>query len=93
MIKHVSIVISGKVQKVGFRFAAVDKALELGITGIVQNYRNDKVQIEAEGEVETLKDFLRWCKIGPEGAKVSKLDYKSTEELVNYPDFRAEWFT
>lgn len=91
MIKHVSITIHGKVQKVGFRFAAIEQALELGLTGIVKNYDNNQVHIEVEGEVDQLKKFLRWCHIGPKGAKVDKVDYQSSEELQKYESFSAEF--
>jgi acylphosphatase len=91
MIKHVSITVIGNVQKVGFRFAAIDQALELGLTGLVKNYDDNKVQIEAEGEVDQLKLFLRWCHIGPKGAQVDKVEYESTEELQKYESFNAEY--
>ncbi|MDQ3018396.1 MAG: acylphosphatase [bacterium] len=90
MIKHVSITIKGKVQGVGFRFCTIEKALELGLTGIVKNYSKDEVHIEVEGEVEKLQPFLKWCHRGPEGATIEKVDFASTEELQNYPDFSAE---
>ncbi len=90
MVKHVSITIHGKVQGVGFRFSAIEKAIELGLTGEIKNYEKDKVQIEVEGEVELLKQFLGWCHRGPQGAKVEKVDYASTEELQKYEKFIAE---
>lgn len=93
MKKHVAITVYGKVQKVGFRYSAVEKALEWNLTGIVRNYENDKLQIEVEGEVEDLQKFLKWCHRGPEGAKIQKVDYKSSEELQNYETFQAEWFS
>ena len=37
MKKHVNITITGNVQKVGFRFAAIDKAIELELVGLVKN--------------------------------------------------------
>lgn len=86
MIKHLDIEISGKVQKVGFRFSAIELALELGLVGTVQN-REGKVVIKAEGEVDKLKVFLKWCHEGPQGARVDKVDYKSSEELVGYKNF------
>jgi acylphosphatase len=90
MKKHVSITIHGKVQKVGFRFAAIEQAIEFDLTGIVKNYGQDEVQIEVEGELDALKQFLRWCHIGPKGAQVEKVDYASSEELQNYENFSAE---
>ena len=91
MTKHVDITVHGKVQKVGFRYAAIEQALELGLTGIVKNYEQDQVQIEVEGEIEQLKLFLRWCHIGPKGAKVDKVDYQSVEALKKFEIFSAEY--
>ena len=91
MQKHVNITIHGNVQRVGFRFAAIEQALELGLTGIVKNYEDNKVIIEVEGEIDPLKHFLRWCHIGPKGAKVDKVDYESSEELQKYETFSAEY--
>jgi acylphosphatase len=91
MQKHVNITITGNVQKVGFRFAAIEQALELGLTGIVKNYKDNQVQIEVEGEIDLLKQFLRWCHIGPKGSRVDKVDYESLEELQKYETFSAEY--
>ncbi len=88
--KHVSITIHGKVQGVGFRFAAIDKALELDLTGVVKNYEKDKVQIEVEGPVDNLQPFLKWCHVGPKGSQIDKVDYSSSEELQKYEKFTAE---
>ncbi len=90
MNKHVNITIHGKVQKVGFRFAAIEQAIDLELTGLVKNYEDNKVVIEVEGEVDQLKRFLQWCHVGPKGAKVDKVDYESTENLQNYEKFTAE---
>ena len=90
MQKHVSITISGKVQGVGFRYCTIDKALELGIKGIVKNYEQNKVMIEAEGDVDALQSFMKWCRQGPQGAQVDNFDYQSTDDLQKYEDFTAE---
>jgi acylphosphatase len=91
MIKHVNITVTGNVQKVGFRFAAIEQALELGLVGHIKNYEDNQVKIEVEGEVDQLKLFLRWCHIGPKGAVVDKVDYESIEELQKYETFTAEY--
>lgn len=91
MKKHVSITVNGKVQKVGFRFSAIEKALEWELVGEIKNYENDKVQIEVEGEMENLQKFLKWCHVGPQGAEIEKVDFTSTEELQNYETFKGEW--
>ncbi len=90
MKKHVSITVHGQVQGVGFRFAAIEKALENELTGEIKNYEQDKVQIEVEGEVDNIQPFLKWCHVGPKGAVVEKVDFVSTEELQKYETFTAE---
>ncbi len=88
--KHVTIAITGRVQGVGFRFCTIEKALELGLTGIVKNYEKNQVHIEVEGPVDKLQPFLKWCHRGPEGSKIDNVEYQSTEELQDYEQFTAE---
>lgn len=90
MVKHLTVTITGKVQNIGFRFSALDEALELGLVGFVRNQGKNQVYIEAEGEVDKLKAFLKWCHMGPQGAKIDKVDYASTEELKNFEGFQYE---
>lgn len=61
-------------QGVWFRASARQKARELGITGIVKNLPDGRVNVEAEGEDEQLKAFTDWCKKGPELARVDKIE-------------------
>lgn len=91
MIKHVDITITGKVQGVGFRYSALDEALELGLKGFVKNQNRNQIYIEVEGEVDILKQYLRWCHEGPKGSKIDKVDYASTEELKNFEEFKIEF--
>ena len=58
---------------------------------MIKNYEDNKVQIEVEGELDNLQKFLKWCHVGPENAKVEKVDYTSSENLENYETFQAEW--
>lgn len=85
MIKSIKINIYGKVQDVGFRYCALQKANELGITGFVKNRSDGSVYIEADGETDILKKFILWCKQGPNRSRVDDIkvvdipfnDYKS----------------
>ncbi|MFH1269861.1 MAG: acylphosphatase [Candidatus Omnitrophota bacterium] len=58
MKKQLHVYYSGRVQGVGFRFTAEKIAREMGVTGWVKNMRDGRVEITAEAEEETLKDFL-----------------------------------
>lgn len=49
---------SGSVQGVGFRFTAERLARRFPVTGFVRNLANGKVELVAEGEEQTLQEFL-----------------------------------
>jgi acylphosphatase len=86
MKRHLSILVSGRVQGVFFRASAKSKAEEFGITGFVQNLPDGKVYIEAEGTDETLDRFKAWCAEGPPRAQVEQVEIKEGE-LQNYNSF------
>ena len=75
----------GLVQGVWFRRSTMEKAIELGLSGIVRNEKDGSVYIEAEGAEDNLKIFSEWCKKGPSGAKVIKL----IEEEIPFKKYSA----
>jgi len=68
------IIVEGKVQGVGFRYSALKKAHELGITGFVKNREDGTVYFEIEGEPEYLDQFTEWCQRGPAWSMVEKIN-------------------
>ena len=52
-----TVFVSGKVQEVGYRARIVDIANALGLKGMVENQKDGRVKIIAEGEDEKLKWF------------------------------------
>lgn len=88
MIKHYNITISGKVQGVWFRKSAQKEASKWGIKGFVMNGNDGTVYIEAEGEEKALDLFAKWCRQGPERARVTDLVIKEGE-LQNFKDFEV----
>lgn len=68
--RQVYIIISGRVQGVGFRYYALHKAQEQTITGWVKNTPDGKVEIEASGEPHNLNIFIDWMRIGPARAVI-----------------------
>lgn len=88
MIKNFHIIVSGKVQGVGYRLSALKQASIFNITGYVKNnYCDGSVIIEAEGEVANLEDFISWCKKGPSMARVQSLSVQEIQ-LKGYTEFQ-----
>ncbi|MEY8203496.1 MAG: acylphosphatase [Bermanella sp.] len=65
--------VSGKVQGVYFRASTAKKAQKLNLCGWVQNLPDDRVEILAQGEAESLRQLLLWCQKGPVLARVSEI--------------------
>ena len=57
-MKTIEILISGRVQKVGFRACARKIAMDLNVTGTVMNLSDGKVQIFATAEPMVLEKFI-----------------------------------
>jgi acylphosphatase len=68
------IVVSGRVQGVGFRFFARSAAVREGLHGWVRNLPDGRVEISAEGEAEALDRFEHKLRHGPPGARVEDLE-------------------
>jgi acylphosphatase len=86
MIKHVKIIVKGKVQGVSFRVATKAVADQLGVKGIIKNEETGEVYIEAEGDPVSLSLFMDWCHEGPEQAMVEALESMEAD-LKNYRNF------
>jgi len=88
MIKHLDIIVKGKVQGVYYRASTKAVADQLGVKGYVKNQPNGDVFIEAEADPLTLGMFLEWCDEGPQDANVTSVE--SIEgELKNYRNFEV----
>jgi len=80
--------VSGKVQGVFFRASTKDQADQLRVKGFVRNEPNGDVYIEAEGEDDSLKLFLEWCKRGPSRAHVGNIDVEEAD-FKNFLSFEV----
>lgn len=74
MRKRMSLRVVGSVQGVFFRMSAKEVADRLGIAGFARNDDDGSVRIEAHGEEEALREFVAWCRRGPELARVHACD-------------------
>jgi acylphosphatase len=72
--RRVHVLVSGRVQGVWFRAQARDRASALGVGGFARNLADGRVEIEAQGEPERVDAFLAWCREGPPGARVERVE-------------------
>lgn len=81
--------IHGRVQGVGYRATAAEKAMELGVTGWVRNLDNGVVELQAEGTPEQLDRLLLWCRKGPRLARVHEVDIWRSAATGEFHGFRV----
>lgn len=87
-MKHLNIIIRGKVQGVFFRATTKAVADQLGVKGFVKNRKDGSVYIEAEGDNFSIDSMLEWCHEGPQKAIVEKVEV-AEGELKNYANFEV----
>jgi acylphosphatase len=81
------LVISGRVQGVGFRYSAQRQANSLGIHGWVRNRSDGSVEAVIEGSHDAVRSFVSWARAGPSGASVDWIE-TSEEALHGEAGFR-----
>ena len=72
------LIVHGRVQGVGFRWAIARAAESRGVAGWAQNRADGTVEAVLEGEPEAVESVVRICSEGPRGAHVDRVDV--TEE-------------
>ena len=87
-MKRISIIAKGKVHCVFFRANTEEKAKAIGLTGFVRNEPDGTVYIEAQGTPEKLDELVKWCKRGPERARVDEISLEEIP-LVEGSGFRV----
>ena len=84
---RISIIISGRVQGVFFRYKTKHEAEKLGLTGWVRNNGDGSVEILAEGDKDKLEELVKWCKEGPRSAQVKNVEVKWLLYLEEFKKF------
>lgn len=84
-MKTFKVIISGKVQKVGYRSLALKRAKEYHLLGWVKNLPTGEVEMMLQGDETKIEAMLRWCNKGPETARVEKIDF---EEIGTFEEFK-----
>jgi len=84
------LIVSGRVQGVGFRYFTKDTAAREGVTGWVRNRSDGGVEAHVEGEREAVDRVERTIRRGPRGARVINVDVEADEPGGTYASFTIE---
>ncbi len=87
MKKSASIIVSGIVQGVGFRWFVEREANKLQLCGWVKNLSNGNVAIEVEGDDALIRELIRTVKIGNRSSHVTGVEVEWGEFRGNYSSF------
>ncbi len=87
--KRVQVIITGRVQGVGFRGSCQHAAVALGLTGWVRNRWDGSVEALFEGPEAKVDAMLMWCYQGPPMADVMSVEIMIPAEAPPEPGFRV----
>ena len=84
------VVVSGRVQGVGFRAATRAKAEACGVAGWVRNRPDGSVAAAFEGDAEAVALLVEFCRSGPRLARVEGVELREepAEGLARF-EFRS----
>lgn len=88
MKKRARIIISGRVQGVGFRSFVQLQAQKLGVCGWVKNNQEGTVEAVLEGEQEAIEHIITACKDGSMSANVEHINTKEEAYTGEFNEFR-----
>ncbi|MGI9606534.1 MAG: acylphosphatase [Acidimicrobiales bacterium] len=78
-MRRARVIVSGRVQGVGFRWSCRREAERAGVTGWVRNLHDGRVEAAFEGDDAAVEQMLSWCRLGPTGAVVVQVDVEAEE--------------
>jgi len=90
-IKTYNVLISGRVQGVGFRYFAVSIAEKYDVKGFVKNIPGGRVEIVCQGEEEELQSFLSEVKKGPAFSVITDTATEEIPEIKKYNTFEIKY--
>lgn len=79
MNKHLDIFIEGNLEKADFNFYSQSAAIRFGVNAIYKNGDSRHVEIEVEGDAESVEAYAKFIK---EGALTSHIEIFNTREGV-----------
>jgi acylphosphatase len=90
-LERVHVYIEGLVQGVFFRYHTQRLARELGVKGWVRNLPDGRVEAVMEGKREALERMLDFCRRGPPGAVVERVEVERGKAEGRFRDFEVRY--
>lgn len=85
------VLVSGRVQGVFFRSKTKDKADSLDLTGGVRNLPDGKVEAVFEGEEESVKTIVDFCRHGPRETEVTNVELTWENHTGEFTHFEVKY--
>ncbi len=82
------IIVTGRVQGVGFRYHAMNLAMEYHLTGWVRNMSNGGVEMEVQGTQERVEMFVQNLDTGTNWIRIDRKSVADMPGLVEETGFR-----
>jgi acylphosphatase len=90
-IKTFRILVSGRVQGVGFRYFVYDRAIQFKVKGYVQNTPDNKVEVICQGQKNNLDLFILSVKKGPALSFISEFLLEEVADFSIYNFFDIKY--
>ena len=82
------LIVSGRVQGVGFRWFTAREAAKRSVRGFVRNLGDGRVEILAQADPPALEEFCERVRRGPSGSRVDRVDIRTVEVDLELASFR-----
>jgi len=81
------LVVRGRVQGVGYRYAMVEAATAFHVAGWVRNRRDGSVEALVQGDAAAVDALIAWCRRGPPASHVEDVAVAPAEIESGAADF------
>ncbi len=89
MGRALHILVSGRVQGVGFRYFVREQAQRLSLSGWVRNLRDGRVEILVVGDALARQGFLQKVHQGPLAAEVARVEFREVDGEADHESYFA----
>jgi len=81
----IRVLVSGRVQGVGYRQACREQAQALALSGWVRNLDDGRVELLVQGDEAPVRELIAWLHRGPDLARVDEVDIAPAGGPADHP--------